>query len=101
MWLTRKHDKEANVNPGELESALYLGRGLGQPGVAAVPAGAVQEEAVDVDSSHLLWGRGPHVLPHHPGDLVAEDHRVQGPAFGQVGARGLLTHGRQETLEND
>lgn len=77
-----------------------LGRGLRESGAAAVPPRPVQEQAVDVDSAHILWGRSRHVLPHHLGDIVAKGDGIQGPAPGQVGARRLLTHGGQKPLRH-
>lgn len=81
-------------NVGDWEGSVQdLGGGLYQATVPAVPAGPIQEQAVDV---HTFVGRGVDVLLHHPGDLVVQYHGVQSPAL--VGAGNLLSHGSQETL---
>lgn len=62
-----------------------FGLGVDQLAAAAVPAGSLQVEAVDVDT---LGGRLRDVVLHPAGHLVAQHHAVQGPAL--VGPGDLL-----------
>lgn len=67
-----------------------FGFGVGELAAAAVPAGSLQVEAIDVHS--LCGGLGDIVL-HPLGHLVAQHHAVQGPAL--VGPSDLLKVQRQ------
>lgn len=62
-----------------------FGLGVDEFAAAAVPAGSLQVEAIDIDS--LCRGLGD-VIFHPPGHLVAQHHAVQGPAL--VGPSDLL-----------
>lgn len=75
-----------------------LGWCLGEFGASPVPPRSIQKQAINVDSTHILWWRSRYILPHHPRDVVAEGDGVQRPALGQVGACRFLTHGGQKTL---
>lgn len=70
-----------------------FGLGVHEPAAAAVPAGSLQVEAVDIDS---LCRRLGDVVLHPSGHLVTQHHAVQGPAL--VGPSDLLQYKRREQI---
>lgn len=73
--------------------------GLSQLGATSVPSRPFQVKAVDVNSTHFLWGRRQDVLPHHLGDVIAQDDSIWGRDPGEDRARRVLAHGGQKTLQ--
>lgn len=62
-----------------------FGLGVDEPAAAALPAGSLQIEAVDINSLRRRLG---DVVLHPSGHLVTQHHAVQGPAL--VGPSDLL-----------
>lgn len=67
------------VNPYDRHQLKeHFGFGFSELHIPLVPAGTFQIQAIHV---HTLWGRGRDVILHPLGDLIAQHHIVQSPAF--------------------
>jgi hypothetical protein len=83
--------KEVDERQGSMK---HLRGGIAELAVAAVPAGTLKEEPVDVDT-FLRWSCGV-LLRVELCHFVSKDDTVQSPAL--VCTRDLLSHGCDESL---
>ena len=81
-----------DVDDGDRDKQ-HFGSGFGQTRVLLVPPGAIEVEAVDIDTFSRSCC---HVFLHHSCHVVVDNDTVQCPSL--VCSSHLLPHGRDETL---